>query len=224
VKRALASILIPSAILVASATLAADPLPTWDGLVLVPSKRLDLVYLQPGADFGGYTKVMIEPTEVAFAKDWQRDYNRGALGLSSRVSDSDIERALSEAVIAASDLFAEAWTKGGYTVVQTPGPDVMQVKTGLLNVRVTAPDTRSAGRTHSFANEAGSATFFVEVRDSMSGALLGRAVDQRLVGDNMSTWRTRVSNRSDFRQEVERWAEISVRGIAELKALSPINP
>jgi hypothetical protein len=58
----------------------------------------------------------------------------------------------------------------------------------------------------------------------MTGALLGRAVDQRIVGDNMTAWRSSVSNRGDFRDQVQRWAEVSVRGMAELKALSPIKP
>jgi hypothetical protein len=197
---------------------------SWDGLVQVKSKRLDLVYLQPGADFRAYTKVMIEPTEVAFAKDWQRDYNRSNRSLSSRVSDKDVQDTISEAVRAADGIFAKAWTKGGYAVVTAPGPDVMRVKTGVVNVWVTAPDQATAGRSYSFSQEAGRATLFVEARDSMTGALLGRAVDQRIVGDNFTTWRTSVSNRGDFRGQVEQWADISVRGMAELKALSPIRP
>jgi hypothetical protein len=197
---------------------------SWDGLVQVKSKRLDLVYLQPGADFRAYNKVMIEPTEVAFAKDWQRDYNRSNRSLSSRVSDKDVQDTISEAVRAADGIFAKAWTKGGYAVVTAPGPDVMRVKTGVVNVWVTAPDQATAGRSYSFSQEAGRATLFVEARDSMTGALLGRAVDQRIVGDNFTTWRTSVSNRGDFRGQVEQWADISVRGMAELKALSPIRP
>jgi hypothetical protein len=63
---------------------------------------------------------------------------------------------------------------------------------------------------------------FIEARDSTTGALLGRAVDQRIVGDN-GLWRTTVSNRGDFRDVVKSWAETSVRGMAELKALSPIQ-
>jgi len=197
---------------------------SWDGLVQVKSKRLDLVYLQPGADFRAYNKVMIEPTEVAFAKDWQRDYNRSNRSLSSRVSDKDVQDTISQAVRAADGIFAKAWTKGGYAVVTAPGPDVMRVKTGVVNVWVTAPDQATAGRSYSFSQEAGRATLFVEARDSMTGALLGRAVDQRIVGDNFTTWRTSVSNRGDFRGQVEQWADISVRGMAELKALSPIRP
>ena len=47
-----------------------SPAAKLDGLVRVKSKRLDVVYLQPGADFRSYTKVMLDPTEVAFAKNW----------------------------------------------------------------------------------------------------------------------------------------------------------
>jgi len=161
-----------------SAFAAAKAPPTWDGLVQVKSKKFDLVYLQPGADFRAYTKVLIEPTEVAFAKDWQRDYNRSTRALSSRVSDSDVEEALTKGVAAATDIFTNAWTKGGYTVVSAPGPDVLRVKTGVVNISVTAPDRQTAGRSYTFAGEAGYATLFVEARDSLTGALLGRAVDQ----------------------------------------------
>jgi hypothetical protein len=210
--------------LLAGSAAAAKPPTTWDGLVQVKSKRLDLVYLQPGADFRGYTKVLIEPTEVAFAKNWQRDYNQSTRMLSSRVSESDMQEAISKGVATANDIFAQAWTKGGYTVVHTPGPDVLRVRTGIVNIRVNAPDTATSGRSYSFSDEAGEATLFVEARDSMTGALLGRAIDQKIVGDTMTAWRTSASNRSDFRYQVEQWANTSVRGMSELKALSPVRP
>jgi hypothetical protein len=196
---------------------------TWEGLVQVKSKRLDFVYLQPGADFRGYTKVILEPTEVAFAKNWQRDYNRSHRTLSARISDSDVEEAVTKGVAAARDLFSRAWTEAGYEIVNAPGPDVLRVQTGVVNIHVNAPDKMSSARTYNFAGEAGQATLFVEARDSMTGALLGRAVDQRIVGDNNTAWRTSVSNRSDFRNQVEQWARSTVRGMSELKALSPMK-
>jgi hypothetical protein len=222
--RALFPIVTASLMLVAGVADAAKPQADWDGLTQVKSKRFKLVYLRPGADFRGYTKVMIQPTEVAFHKDWARDYNRGSRSLSSRVSDRDVQDAVKRGVLAANDIFAEAWSKGGYAIATTPAPDVVSVKTGILDIRVTAPDIRSAARSYSFANEAGSATFFVEVRDSMTGELLGRAVDQRLAGDNSTAWRTSVSNQGDFRNLVRDWATASVRGMAELKSLSGNAP
>jgi len=76
------------------------------------------------------------------------------------------------------------------------------------------------GRSYSFAEEAGQATFVVELRDSLTNALLGRAVDTNLVGDNTVGRRNSVTNRGDFRDVVERWAEDSLRAMSELKRLS----
>ena len=66
----------------------------WDGLVRVKAKKLDYVYLAPEADFRRYTKVLIDPTEVSFRKNWQRDQNRdrldrmmGSAGRMSRLID-----------------------------------------------------------------------------------------------------------------------------------------
>jgi len=213
---------IAALMLLESPAFAAQPPKTWDGLVQVNSKRLDFVYLQPGADFRGYTKVMIDPAEVAFRKDWRKDYNSSHRSLSSRVSQPDVDRVITAGIAAANDIFAKAWTDGGYAIVDAAGPDVLRIRTGILNIRVNAPDMQQPGRSFSFAPEAGSATLFVEARDSVTGALLGRAVDNEFAGDNMNAWRTQVSNRADFRDLVDSWAKTTVRGMSELKALSPI--
>ena len=207
----------------ATSALAAKAPTTWDGLVRVQSKRLKYVYLQPGADFRAYKSVMVDPTEIAFQKDYVRDFNRTTRGLSERVSDRDVEKVVQEAVGKATDIFAEAFSERGYPVVQEAGPDVLRVKTAILNVSVSSPDRMTAGRSYSFANEAGQATFAVEVRDSQTGALLGRAVDGRVAGDTTIGWRNKVTNRADFRQLAKSWAESSVKGLNELKALSPID-
>jgi hypothetical protein len=215
---------VASAMLLAGPAGAAQPPDTWDGLVKVKAKRLDLAYLQPGADFRVYTKVMLDPTEVAFHKNWRRDQNSTDRGLSGTISDREVQQAITKGIAASNNIFAEAWTKGGYAVVTEPGPDVLRIKTGVVNVWVSAPDKATASRSITLAREAGEATFFVEARDSMTGALLGRAVDQRIAGDMGSNWRTSVSNRADFRELVENWARDGVGGLTELKALSPIRP
>src|SRR5690349_14214047 len=81
---------------------------SWDGLSKVKSKKMDAVYLQPGADFRPYSKVMLDPTEIAFEKNWRRDYNNSALELSQRVSEKDMQKLIAEGVTASTDLFAEA--------------------------------------------------------------------------------------------------------------------
>ena len=219
----LPAVLLALAVTIATPALAAKPPTTWDGLVQIKSKRFDLVYLAPGATFGGYTKVMLAPTEVTFHKNWRRDYNSQGVGASRDVSEKDVQKAITEGVAAAEDIFREEFTKGGYPVVPEPGSDVLLLRTGVLNISVSAPDTFEAGRTYTFANDAGDATYFVEVRDSLTGALLGRAIDRRLAGDNTIGQRNRATNRSDFRRLVKRWAELSIRGLNELKARAPID-
>ena len=206
-----------SLILLAGPAVTAKTPETWDGLTRVKSRQMDVVYIQPGADFRSYTKVMLDPTEVAFHKNWRRSHNATSRGLSNMISERDVQRAITEGVAESNAIFAEAWTKGGYGVVTEPGPDVLRVKTGIVNIRVSAPETSMSSRSHTFAPEAGDAVFFVEARDSLSGALLGRAVDQRFAGDNLQTWRTSASNRADFRELVESWAREAVRGLDELK-------
>lgn len=196
---------------------------TWDGLVQMKSKKLRLVYLQPGADFRDYRKVMLDPTEVAFEKDWRRDYNNTTQGLQRRVSEGEVQKIVSQAIVAAGDVFSEAFTEGGYPVTTEAGPDVLRLKTAIFNIRVTAPERMIAGRSDVYADEAGEATFVVEARDSVSGALLGRGVDRRVAGDTTVGWRNRVTNRADFRRLVKTWAQASVKGLDVLKTLSPIN-
>jgi hypothetical protein len=202
---------------------AADAPESWDGLVKVKSKKFQLVYLQPGADFRGYTKVIVDPTEVSFRKNWAKDYNSSIRGASGRISDADVQKTAQQGAVAATDIFSDAFTKAGYTVVKDAGPDVLRVRTLLLNIHVRAPDVPTAGRTRSYASEAGEASLVVEVRDSETGAMIGRAVDRRLAGENSILSRNQVTNRSDFRNLVQAWANDSARGVGELKALSPIK-
>jgi len=199
---------------------AAAELPlTWDGLVAVKAKRLDAVWLAPDADFRDYTKVMLDPTEVALRKNWLRDYNQSASrGISNKITDADIQRAFETIRTKTGEVFAREYGAAGYQVVTAPGPDVLRVRTGVINVSVSAPDMMSATRTYS--REAGEATLVMEARDAQSGALLGRAVDQRLAGDNTLMMRNRVTNRADFTRLFTSWAKESVAGLNELKALS----
>lgn len=192
-----------------------------EGLYKVPSKRFDTVYLLPGADFRPYTKVMFDTPEVAFKKNWQRDYNSNVVGTDRRISDQDAQKILDAARTGLVDVFSKAYTAGGYQVVTSPGPDVLRLKTSVVNLDVVAPDTLTAGRSRTFSREAGSATLVVEARDSQTGALMGVAVDTRDIGDSMPYVRNSVTNRSDFSQAFQHWAKIGLDGLNELKQLSP---
>jgi hypothetical protein len=208
--------------LMASVALAQDA-GNWDGLVEVKPKRIDAAFLLPGADFRPYTKLMIDPVEVAFKKDWAKNYNRESATLSQRLTQEDIERIAKAARDGFTEVFNEAYQKAGLEVVTAPGPDVLRVRPGVVDLYVAAPDNMSSGRSRTYTMESGQATLFVELRDSTTGALLGRALDQRAT---RNTGRVQISNSvtnlSDFKALFRQWAEISVKGFKDLRALSPV--
>ncbi|HEY2050507.1 MAG TPA: DUF3313 family protein [Caulobacteraceae bacterium] len=209
---------IAACVVCATATYAAPPA-TWDGLVQVKSKKFALAYLAPGADFSSYHKVIIDPVEIAFKKNYVRDYNRSHRALSSQIRDSDIERVVADGSKSATALFAKAFSDAGYQVVTEPGPDVVRVHSGVIDIYANAPDIRSAGRRTVIAPEAGYATFVVEARDSMTGALLGRVLDKRYAGADIGRMRTSVSNRADFETLFRTWAKQAVAGFGDLRKL-----
>jgi hypothetical protein len=202
--------------------LAADAPESWDGLVQVKPKRMDAAYLLPGADFRPYTKLMIDPTEVAFQKDWQKRIN-DTRRMSDRVDDEQAQKILAAARTNFDDVFVEEFTKAGYTIVKEPGPEVLRISTAVVNLYINAPDTMSAGRSYSFTTEAGEATLILEVRDSMTNALMGRALDRRETQGGAGMQMTSsVTNQVEFRALFRRWANTAAKGLEELKSHSPV--
>ena len=194
---------------------------SWDGLVKVRSPRADAVFLAPGADFRTYTKVMLGPTAIAFRRTWQSDYNRNARG-GSRISDADAAQIADAARQGFEEIFAREFREAGYEIVDQAAPDVLLLRTAVANLYIAAPDRMTAGRVSSYSYEAGEATLVLEARDSVSRAVLGRAIDNRLAGDHPGV-RTQVSNRADFEALFRTWARTSIRGLETLKAESPVS-
>ncbi len=195
---------------------------SWDGLVEVKPKRMDAAFLMPGADFRPYKKLMLDQTVVAFRKNWMKGVNTGA-SLSRRITQEDAEKIAAAARDNFNEVFAEAFTKAGYEIVTAPGADVLRVRTGVVDLYISAPDTQSSSRSYSYTMEAGEATLFLEARDSSSGALLGRALDRRATRNSgRLTIANQVTNLGDFRALFRQWADISVQGLKNLSALSPV--
>src|ERR1700752_3006575 len=82
--------------------------PPYDDLVQVKSKKLDAVYLLPGADFSGYSKLMIDPAQVSFRKDWVKETNRSR-GLSGKIDDDDAQQIAQAARSGFENIFIAAF-------------------------------------------------------------------------------------------------------------------
>ena len=107
-----------------------SPPDSWDGLIRVEAKRVAAVYLLQDADFRGYSKVMIDQPEVAFKKDWKRNYNMSQRSIGAKVGDEDVRKAIDRAKSSFVEALVEAYAEAGYQVVSEPGPDVLRVSTG----------------------------------------------------------------------------------------------
>jgi hypothetical protein len=209
------------AMLLAAAPVAAQSADdSWDGLVAVNARQLDAAFLSPGSDFRPYTRVMVEEPEVAFRPNWVRDQNR-ARSAGRRVSDSDVARIKDTVSASTIDSFARAFSDAGFEVVTRAGPDVLKLRTAIVNLSINAPDTRSAGRVTTFTTNAGEATLVLEVRDSDTNALLARVVDRREARDIPGRANS-VTNTAEFRSIASHWARIAAKRLNTLQEISPV--
>jgi hypothetical protein len=179
---------------------------TEDGLQRVEIRGVDAAYVRPGADLKKYNKIMLDPVQIAFDPDW--DPKR--LGSNMRLSAEERERIRGDIAELFMEVFSKELTKdGGAPLVTSAGSDVLRLSTGLADVYINAPDTNEPGRSRVYTMSAGHATLVAEVRDSESGAIIGRLFDQREAGNSgMLQWSDSVRNSADARREFTRWAQL----------------
>jgi hypothetical protein len=192
--------------------LADEPPQEWDGLARVKSKNLDHVYKLPGADFSGYKRVRLDPIEVEFDKNWKP--NASERSPSRRLTDNDIVKIKQALAEEFRKVFTEELTKNGYPVVNEDGEDVLRVSAAIVNLYINAPEKMSAGRSRTYTTSAGHATLVAELRDSVTGKLMARAVDSVQGRDTGSFQITNsVTNMSAARNALSKWARILREGL-----------
>jgi hypothetical protein len=188
---------------------AAEDVGAFDSLVAIEGAKADIAMIHPDADFSVYKRVFIADPWVAFIKNCKRTQNSQRRG-SHRVSDSDMEK-IKEAV---STMFKEVFTEkltenGGYTLADEAGEDVLYIRPAVIDLDVTAPDTMTAGRSRTYTTSAGAATLYIELYDSVSGAIIGRAADRRTARQSahQMNWSSSVTNRQEARRMFVIWAD-----------------
>lgn len=178
---------------------AEPPATTHDGLQQVKSKKLDLLYVLPGATLSGYDKVWLSPVEVAFHKSWDPD--------PRKVTSEDRERIRKELAEEFQKIFRqELEEKGGYALVSEAGPDVLRVLPAIINLYINAPDTKEAGRSKVYAVSPGEMTLIAELRDAETGAILARVADQKGRSFGPMQWTTGGTNVNEARRILREWA------------------
>ena len=179
----------------------------FENLVPVDDPQVAMAYIDPEADFSVFNRVMILDTFVAFRSGWQRDQRRGTRGV--RVTANDMERIKSDVADLFRTVFVEVLeADDGFEVVDAPDHDVLLLRPAIIDLDITAPDTMSPGRTTTFSASTGAATLYIELYDSVSGQILGRAADRTTIRNAAGTisWSNRVSNTADARRMFRNWA------------------
>lgn len=183
---------------------------THDGLVLTPTKNVELLYTLPGADLAGYKQVALLDCYVAFRKNWQRDQNTSGI----RVSSADMERIKKSLAEEFRKVFTEELAKGGYTLTDKGGDDVLILRPAIIDLDVQAPDVQTAGMGRTFSTSAGGMTLFLELLDGATGQIIARAADRAEARDNgFMTWQSSVTNRAEADRMLRKWAGLARKGL-----------
>jgi len=179
---------------------------SFDGLVAIEESNVYMAYIDPNADFSVFQRVAILDPHVAFRSNWRRDQNRSR---SRNVRISDMERIKEDVASLFKDVFTEQLEAAGFDVVNYAGDDVLVLRPAIVDLDVSAPDTRSGGRSRIYTTATSAATLYIELFDSVTGAIVGRAADRRAAGrtSGFATVSNRVTNRANARREFRVWAD-----------------
>ncbi len=185
-----------------------SPLPdetTADGLVRVPSRRIAGVYRLPEVRFTQYQRLILEPPSITFVKGW-RDHH-------PEVSDAEIARIRAEAAEMLRDEFSnELIEDGPYEFADAPAPDVLLVSTAIEDLNIAAPAADVMSGTRTYTPGPVQMKITAELRDAMSGTLVGRVIlyegGQRYGTGSELRLANRVTNAHEERRAFEKWAQV----------------
>lgn len=187
----------------------------FDNLVPVDDSEVAIAYIDPNADFSVFKRAMILDTFVAFRSGWERDQRRGTRG--TRISSRDIEQIKNRVSELFNSVFIEVLeADDGFEIVDEPDYDVLLIRAAIIDLDITAPDTSSPGRSRTYVADSGAATLFIELYDSVSGQIIGRAFDRQSARNtgSLMRWTNRATNTADARRVFRGWAT-TLRGFLD---------
>ena len=152
---------------------------TEDGLVRVPSTRKAGVYRAPDVKFAHYQRVMLSPALVSFRKNSEYDVTaKIGSSIKQRPKPSERERISNDLMKSFHDeLVAEFVERGGFILVDEPGPDVIRIDPIIADLDITAPDAGTTPGARSFVRNAGSMTLIVNLYDATANVPIARVID-----------------------------------------------
>lgn len=186
---------------------------TFDGLHEVLNSKADMAWAVPGVDLSGYTKIMLQGEGIEYRPGGEsgRTMMARSRGGPYEVTERQKERMLA---VVREEFLEELGKSEKYTIVEESGPDVLLVRGAILDVVSYVPPDTNVVRTYVYLSSIGEATIVIELRDSITNAILARAID-RDAAEDMGGWSesNRVTNTAEVRRLVRRWARSLREGL-----------
>jgi hypothetical protein len=190
-------------------------------MVPVRDSGMKEAWVKPDINISSYRQVLLLPAEMQFRA--VRPLAGTGLSRSTRTEFPISPANQKRLVEMVTEVFREELARSRtLTLTTETGPDVLLVHISLLDIVSKVPP-EGPGRTEIYLDEVGAATLVLELRDSMSGETLARAVDRRaadspdgIAGPGTVSRTTSVTAWSDVRRVARRWARTVTQRIDQL--------
>ncbi len=193
---------------------------TDDGLVRVHSRDVAGAYRAPGAEFGQYKKVILEPAVIEFRPGWRSAH--------MDISDRQLMQIVQDSVALFYEEFKrELIDKGQYEFAEQPGPDVLLISPRIVDLDILAPAASVGEPPMTYTSAPVIMQVAGDLRDGITNDLVGRVivlpeVEDRFGGHDLSL-ADRVRNTHEMRIGLRKWVQILNEALIVAKATQPPN-
>jgi hypothetical protein len=181
---------------------------SFDGLHRVDNSQADAAWARPDFDISGYNKILMVGAGIEYRQVRQTGNTVQTRSSGGPFFIPEDARTDFEAVV--NEIFLEEMSNiQRFETVDEPGPDVLMIRAGLLDVVSYVPPEPIGGRSMLLLASIGEATLVLELRDSQTGTILARSVDRRAAEHfgGRVTQSNSVTNRSEIRRLIQFWAK-----------------
>lgn len=164
-----------------------------DGLVRVPDSTMAQAWVRPGVDLHAYTGLVLRSTEFRYQEPARRGDN------AYPVSDEQ-KRAIEEVIPA--EVAEKLADIANLELASAAGAHVLVLDIAVVDIVSHVPP-EPAGRGAMFVRTLGAATLAIELRDSVTGAVMARAIERRQISPNFMHRSNRAWNLTEVRNAAE---------------------
>ena len=197
----------------------ADAEVTFDGLHRVDGSYMQYAWLKPNLSLAAYTKIRLVNAGIEYRQVKPASGSPSANARRSEFPLTEKKKARLESLL--REVFLEELSNSKhFSLVSEPGPDVLTLTGGLLDVVSAIPPDR-AGRNEFYVSNIGSAKLVLELQDSRSNEILARALDGRNVQPLSMQRSSPGTNAQEVRREFRKWGKRLTAALDQLHERQP---